>query len=872
MPPVGVAVAALAVVKTVAVTMAVNFAVSKVSALLAPKPKQQATVVNPIEWSGGPDGERKWCYGVSSIQTPLHSGGAVKYWETTGTDNKYLWMVVALHDTPVDAILDFIVDGTSITFSSNQAQNVFKIGSTSYLSRWDKLGSESQTVETNLDGASTKWTSDHRGRGITYSVLKLEWSPQAFPQGLPAPIWVIRGRKIWDPRLDNSYGGSGSHTLGTESTYTYSNNAALCLLDYLLGVKINSKFIGGCRVPIARIDHASFAAAANVCDEDVDLDAGGTEKRYTINGFVSSMEDKEGCVQAMLKAMNGALSVRGGKLYLQAGAAITANTFPSSLTDDDLAGPLNVDTVISRQEKINTITSVYPSPYGTSAAVSAPVLAPSAYITADGGLSLSREEQHRFTTSVATVQRLNKLILGDAREQLAIDGVYKPKAIGISAGDTFQWYSASAGYSNQKMRCIRRERLENGLVRIQARQETDAKYSWSESTEEETPPSFNTNAYSTLPAVPSTITGLTATQNGVAVTITWDKSPDTYLAGYDVLLGPQGDVIGNATFYETERLATSYTTSKIPEGSYTVHVRGRDIYGQLGTADTYDIDVVATVGGAQLKSLQTIISDLSLTANQIFCLDIGDAGCYGGSGQIITDLSGNANTFHPGDNNSDTTNDPSFLGSAGSLAADTYFDFSGNDLIGITGGNPASIRDAHKSGSAWSFVCAFYNPPWVFGTSVDKTYYLLDTGGAVAIGGFHGIRVNIVVTDLDLSFYALDMEIHIMNAATVTAYHSHGIQPKDSHPAGGWNFVGGSITPSGTIYSLVNGEIKAGPELGWSTFSSTNASNALTFDHDADNDGTRLAALAMWNAAKTPDDLHAMYTLFKAHRPGFGIP
>jgi hypothetical protein len=43
----------------------------------------------------------------------------------------------------------------------------------------------------------------------------------------------VQGRKLYDPRLDSTNGGSGSHRLATPSTWAYSTNPSLALADWL---------------------------------------------------------------------------------------------------------------------------------------------------------------------------------------------------------------------------------------------------------------------------------------------------------------------------------------------------------------------------------------------------------------------------------------------------------------------------------------------------------------------------------------------------------------------------------------------------------------------------------------------------------------
>ena len=119
------------------------------------------------------------------------------------------------------------------------------------------LGASDQLADANfIAELPTKWTAAHRLRGLCYTATRLKWNQDIFPGGFPAILALVRGRLVYDPR--------------TTAT-AWSANPALCLLDYLT----NTDF--GLAVDLAtEVETASFIAAANVCDEPIDLAANFT--------------------------------------------------------------------------------------------------------------------------------------------------------------------------------------------------------------------------------------------------------------------------------------------------------------------------------------------------------------------------------------------------------------------------------------------------------------------------------------------------------------------------------------------------------------------------------------------------------------------
>lgn len=74
--------------------------------------------------------------------------------------------------------------------------------------------------------------------------------------GLPNVGAIVKGVKVYDPR-------ESTHSQTDSSTWEWSDNPALCLLDYLT----NTEY--GCGVSYDRIDIDSFETLANVCDEEI---------------------------------------------------------------------------------------------------------------------------------------------------------------------------------------------------------------------------------------------------------------------------------------------------------------------------------------------------------------------------------------------------------------------------------------------------------------------------------------------------------------------------------------------------------------------------------------------------------------------------
>ena len=142
-------------------------------------------------------------------------------------------------------------------------------------------GASDQTADPMLIASTPEvWSSNHRLRGIAYIAASFEYDTEGMFRGIPQLTVVVRGKKLYDPRKDGSItGGSGSHRYDTSSTFEWSDNAALCLLDYLR----NDEYGKG--LASSAINLQSFQTAANTSDELKDTpDYAGSAAAATFSG------------------------------------------------------------------------------------------------------------------------------------------------------------------------------------------------------------------------------------------------------------------------------------------------------------------------------------------------------------------------------------------------------------------------------------------------------------------------------------------------------------------------------------------------------------------------------------------------------------
>lgn len=248
------------------VNLAITAAVSLVSGLIS---RQTSPLPTPTD-------------GQTEIRQPLsprvRSYGKVRvsgtvWWLDAITDTLYLGL--ALNHGRIFDYLTFHIDenvvdidgADKVTTSPYSANNVYL---------HSRLG---VATETKYSDILTGFGVDEvRGDGVA-SILAVIQHPatavayqNAYPNDRPTVRATIKASVVWDPR-------DSAQDRATETTWTWSENPVVCLLNYLLSAD-------GYGIPYERISPnlQQWKDAADVCDELVDLAAGGTANRYILAG------------------------------------------------------------------------------------------------------------------------------------------------------------------------------------------------------------------------------------------------------------------------------------------------------------------------------------------------------------------------------------------------------------------------------------------------------------------------------------------------------------------------------------------------------------------------------------------------------------
>lgn len=382
---------------------------------------------------------------------------------TTGDNNGFLHRVVAFTGHEIDSFVEIYlneglvtgIDGngfvTQVTFPDGpDPANPYVGGTTS--DRWTiknspdgsplppeavrpairlKMhnGADNQAADATLVSEVTKWTTNHRLRGISYIYARMEFDQNVFPNGVPEITAVIKGKKVFDPRT---------------STTAWSDNPALCIRDYLT----NTRY--GLGESADNIDDSLFITAANVCDYFNYPTLTGA-KRYTTNGSFTTGATPYDLLSNLLSSMGGLLWYSQGKWRTK-----PAYWTPSvaTFTDDDLRSSIALATRHSRRDNFNVVNGVWKSASTNWQTTDFPPVTNQAFIDADGGQQKGIDLSIPFTTDVDIARRIANIYLERNRQQLTVQASFGLSAFKVQVGDVIKLTNTRFGWTEKEFEVV----------------------------------------------------------------------------------------------------------------------------------------------------------------------------------------------------------------------------------------------------------------------------------------------------------------------------------------------------------------------------------------------------------------------------------
>jgi hypothetical protein len=406
------------------------------------------------------------------------------YSDKDTSDQGYYHQIIAVASHQVNSIYEIWLDNEKAWTSAGGVQGRYA----GFLTvSAINLGTSSNGI-----AVDSVWTTSCTLTGCAYIYLKYDLLGNAtdgtnnspFASGVSSRMTVrTQGALVYDPRLDSTVaGGSGSQRAATQSTWAWSSSAsanpALQLLWYLLGWDINGKLAVGMGMPAARIDLASFAVAANACDESITLNGGGTEPRYRAAGVITEADDRQSVIESLCASMNAVLRDAGGKLSLTV-LHNDLSTPVASFTESDILGEEKWQQTPDLSSTFNICRGRRVDPSDTSLYQLVDVT--EAKLTSNDGIDRIDTADMPLVQSNGQAQRLLKQRLQRNQYQGRYTLTGKSRWWQTSLGDVVQLSHQGLGWANKLFRVAGQSISRTGETKMTLLEENAAIYAWDNS-------------------------------------------------------------------------------------------------------------------------------------------------------------------------------------------------------------------------------------------------------------------------------------------------------------------------------------------------------------------------------------------------------
>lgn len=532
-------------IATTAVSLGLSVATSAIISALTPAPPspKQSLLVNSRDAAA----PQEFVYGE------VRKGGPITYLETT-RGGSVLYMVIPLAAHEIQSVEAIYINDEVAVLSNDAYSNSRRSGAGWVTNRnWSDdpdeheirvfyhLGDQTAITDTfansstetldsaffntgssdedsqNFGGVGQPTKASFVGNGIAYMFVRFSYASGVFQNGIPTITARVKGKKVFDPRT---------------STTAYSNNATLCIRDFLTSTYgLND----------SNVNDTVFSAAANTCDEVINLaplsDAWSsgvsyqtestsifsgvttpaskvsndgfnyvcilshtssastepgvgvdwetyweleTEKRYTLNGVVNAGQPYGDVLQQMVTSCAGTLFWGGGKWKLTVGEY---NAPSKTFTLDDLRSDINLQTRTNLRDQFNKVQGTFVDQDQRYITADYPPIESATFLAQDDGVEQPLDLDLPFTTSSATAQRLAKMTLFRGREQMVFSADFGLSAFEVEVGEIVALTIDRYGWTSKEFEVVGwnfNSSSEGGDLRVTLtlRETSSAAFSW----------------------------------------------------------------------------------------------------------------------------------------------------------------------------------------------------------------------------------------------------------------------------------------------------------------------------------------------------------------------------------------------------------
>jgi len=452
-------------------------ALSALSRAVAQKPKIRAAGIQTDVTAAGATDPETFLLGWYAT-----GGHAVCPPMSWGPSNAYLVYVIELGGLPGQTLDGLIVDGNAVELTDEGHEHGLSMGGTHAGRGWVRYHDGTQTTADaylleHLGAYPERpWTAAMIGTGIPYAVVTFKYDRRVY-SGLPSLRFVLRGVPLYDPRLDDTAGGTGPMRRADPATWAVSDNPAVQVYNILAGIDLGGDRWGGAAGPAA-LPYPIWAAAMDACDASVSRADGTTEPAWRAGFEVAVDADPADVIEEILKGCGGQLAEVGGEWHIRIGPPGLPVLY---ITDDDIivSRPQELDPFPGLDRTYNSVAATWPDPAQVWESAEAPTRTNAEWETADGGRRLTADLSLPAVPYGEQVQRIQRAYIEQERRWRRHVLTLPPTAAVLAPLDVIAWTSARNGYQAKWFEVVEiADDLVRGLQQVSLREVDPADYDW----------------------------------------------------------------------------------------------------------------------------------------------------------------------------------------------------------------------------------------------------------------------------------------------------------------------------------------------------------------------------------------------------------
>ena len=334
----------------VAISVGLGYLSKKLSKKNAPRPTGGAV----LEVEYGENTPRYVAIGLCCV------AGKHIYDNSFSTANRTLQRVLKLSDFYTTSLQRVAIDGEWVTLGPEDPTKGFPVTTAKYQGYvWIKYYDGRQTTADAYlvanDNPDGRWTADHKGIGVSYAIITMEYDQEKF-NSIPQFLIEFDGAPLYDISKDTTVGGNGTYRFDDVSTWEYSDSPILADYCYRRGFSVNGDLFCGMDTPPSDLPYSEYVAANSICGEQVD-----GENRYAVSIFLDATREHGDNIDDLMAACVGRPvdSVEGQYPLIGASQVPVATLSKSDLVDGQ---PVVFNRFRAMSELVNTVSGTYSEP------------------------------------------------------------------------------------------------------------------------------------------------------------------------------------------------------------------------------------------------------------------------------------------------------------------------------------------------------------------------------------------------------------------------------------------------------------------------------------------------------------------------------